>query len=227
MEPDARQYLAQIREISEGILEPEEAWVAQADRHGRESPGCWHRRIAGIARPRFRLQFAPTHHRDRTALNLDRHFEDAWLRLRELQDTAGRIGDAEATLRAGLAIVPEAGPLQNGLGLLLAERGGHADAVEHLEIAAALMPDDPRVRYNIGLALESLGRTGAAELALLEALSLVPSDPEILYAIGFHHLNRGRLQEAEAHANRLVERHPDRPEGHLLLKEIARRGRGQ
>ena len=89
------------------------------------------------------------------------------------------------------------------------------------------MPDDSRVRYNLGLALEHLGQTDAAELALHDALSLAPKHPDILYAMGIHYLNLGRLEEAEAHGNRIVERHPNRPEGQLLLRGIARQGRGQ
>ena len=36
-------------------------------------------------------------------------------------------------------------------------------------------------------------------------------------------MNRGRLQEAESHGNELVKDHPDRREGQILLREIARR----
>ncbi len=163
----------------------------------------------------------------RTALRMDPHLVGGWINLGMLQHAAGRSTEAETTFRAGLAKLPQAGALYNALGLLYAERRDYGNAVKNLERAAELTPDDARVRYNLSLALERSGRSEAAEAAMRAALSLDPEDPDILYALAFHLLNRKRLEEARTLADRLLERHPDRPEARQLIDEIARTQRQQ
>ncbi len=155
-------------------------------------------------------------------LTMDRQLGEAWLRLAELQSTMGRSNEAEITLRTGLVYLREVGPLHNALGLILAERGDYDAAARRLGRAVDLLPDDARIHYNLALVLERLERSDAAESSLRTAIRLAPNDPDVLYALAFHYLNRGRLDEAEALGKRFVERHPERPEGRLLLERITR-----
>ncbi len=157
------------------------------------------------------------------ALDLNGHFEDAWLRLGSLQQGRGRSAEAAASFRAGLARLPEAASLRRALGLLEIERGALRSGIEELEVAAGLLPGDARLRYNLALALARAEQTEAAEARMRDALALAPSDPEILYGLGFLLMDQERFDEARDLARQLLRQHPQRSEGADLMAEIERR----
>lgn len=159
------------------------------------------------------------------ALDLNGHFEDAWLRLGTLQQGRGRSAEAAASFRAGLARLPEAASLRRALGLLEIERGDLRAGIEELETAAGLLPGDARLRYNLALALARTKETEAAEARMRDALALAPTDPEILYGLGFLLMDQERFTEARDLARQLLRLYPQRREGADLMAEIERRSR--
>ncbi|WP_299394370.1 tetratricopeptide repeat protein [Pelagibius sp.] len=159
------------------------------------------------------------------ALDLNGHFEDAWLRLGSLQQGRGRSAEAAASFRAGLARLPNAGSLRRALGLLEIERGDLSAGIEELETAARLLPGDARLHYNLALALARAERPEAAEARMRDSLALAPSDPEILYGLGFLLMEQQRFDEARDLARQLLRLHPQRPEGADLMAEAERRSR--
>jgi len=161
----------------------------------------------------------------RRALDLNGHFEDAWLRLGSLQQGRGRSAEAAASFRAGLARLPSSGNLRRALGLLEIERGALRNGIDELETAATLLPGDARLRYNLALALARAERPQAAEARMRDALALAPSDPEILYGLGFLLMEQERFEEAKGLARQLLRLHPQRPEGPDLMAESERRSR--
>ncbi|NIA69282.1 tetratricopeptide repeat protein [Pelagibius litoralis] len=157
------------------------------------------------------------------ALALNGHFEDAWLRLGELQHSRSRGAAAVETFRSGLTALPDSGRLHAALGLLQIERGALAEGISELKTAADLRPGDARLRYNLALALSRSNQPQAAEKRMREALSLAPDDPEMLYGLGFLLVEQGRTGEASEIARQLRRLHPQRLEGPALVDEIGRR----
>lgn len=87
---------------------------------------------------------------------------------------AGRLAEAEAAYRRLLAATPNNPDIAMLLGLLLDQRGAHAEAIPHLARAAKAKPSDPAAHYNLALALQHAGRAGEAVSAYRRALDLRP-----------------------------------------------------
>ena len=85
-------------------------------------------------------------------------------------ERAGRLADAEATLRRVLTIAPDHPEAVGELGLVAYHRGDLQQAVTLLRRAAELAPDDWRVHLNLGLLLRRLERNEEA----VEPLRRVP-----------------------------------------------------
>lgn len=81
-------------------------------------------------------------------------------------------GAEAADLYRGLLSGCLQGLAQRGLGLLAAQEGRLADAVEHLRLAAEQLPTDPRVRNDLGYALLLLGTLDEARPQFATALEL-------------------------------------------------------
>jgi hypothetical protein len=104
--------------------------------------------------------------------------------LGEAYDDAGRVEEAIASYRAGLAGFPHARFARGRLGILLAESGRNAEAISELERAIRAHPEEIGARTALArLALLSENR--AAAEALLEAeLALDPRRPQTLFLRG-------------------------------------------
>jgi tetratricopeptide (TPR) repeat protein len=87
---------------------------------------------------------------------------------------AGRLVEAETAYRRLLAAAPSNPDITMLLGLLLDQRGAHAEAVQHLAKAAKAKSSDPAVHYNLALAQQHAGRAGEAISAYRRALDLRP-----------------------------------------------------
>lgn len=157
------------------------------------------------------------------ALALNGHFEDAWLRLGELQHSRSSSAEAVETFRRGLTALPDSALLHRSLGLLRIERGALKEGITALERAADLRPDDGRLRYNLALAHARAGQAEAAEKRAREALTIEPENPEFLYSFGVLLIERGRINDAREVGQQLLRLHPDRTEGRALMDEVARR----
>jgi tetratricopeptide (TPR) repeat protein len=87
---------------------------------------------------------------------------------------AGRLAEAETAYRRLLAAAPSNPDIAMLLGLLLDQRGAHAEAIQHLAKAAKAKPSDPASHYNLALALQHAGRGGDAASSYRRALALRP-----------------------------------------------------
>jgi predicted CXXCH cytochrome family protein len=90
------------------------------------------------------------------ALQLDRRFVPAWANLADLRRLQGRETDAEATLREGLTLMPDAAALHHALGLSLVRQQRKADALRELKRATDLEPGNPRYKYVYDIAAQEL-----------------------------------------------------------------------
>jgi len=90
------------------------------------------------------------------ALRLDQRFVPAWANLADLRRLQGRETEAEATLREGLKLVPDAAALHHALGLSLVRQQRRAEALLELKRATDLEPDNPRYKYVYDIAVREL-----------------------------------------------------------------------
>jgi len=90
------------------------------------------------------------------ALRLDQRFVPAWANLADLRRLQGREAEAEATLREGLALMPEAAALHHALGLSLVRQQRKAEALRELKRATDLEPGNPRYKYVYDIAVQEL-----------------------------------------------------------------------
>jgi predicted CXXCH cytochrome family protein len=92
------------------------------------------------------------------ALQLDRRFVPAWANLADLRRLQGRETEAEATLREGLQLMPDAAALHHALGLSLVRQQRKAEALPELKRATDLEPGNPRYKYVYDIAAQELGK---------------------------------------------------------------------
>jgi Flp pilus assembly protein TadD len=154
------------------------------------------------------------------ALRLSPAFTGAWVNLADVYRAQGREADAERTLRAGLAVSPDAPELHHALGLSLARSGRTADSVAALARAAALAPERADLAYAHAVALHSSGRVRQAISVLEQASARHPDDPSLLFALATFHRDAGDIDDAIRHARRLAELRPGDAQARALLESL-------
>jgi predicted CXXCH cytochrome family protein len=97
----------------------------------------------------------------RAALRLDERFAPAWTNLADLMRQSGREAEAEATLREGIAKIPDSAALHHALGLSLVRQQRRTEALEELERAVELDPSNQRFRYVYDVARREIGPDAA------------------------------------------------------------------
>jgi Flp pilus assembly protein TadD len=98
---------------------------------------------------------------------------------------AGRLQEAEVTLRRALGLQSNDATTHNNLGLVLMQSGRSADAVSSFEQAVALQPDYVEAHYNLAQAYSGVGRPSAAVKEFREALRARPDWPTALGALAW------------------------------------------
>ena len=164
--------------------------------------------------------YTPSHH----PLALDPRFTPARFNLANLLNEQRRNPEAETVLRGGIEFAPDEAELHYSLGLLLAEEGRLAEAVDSLS-RAAVPTARARVHYNYGLALQQAGRLEEAEAALREARRRDDRDPDVALALARLLMDQQRWGEAGELAAALVRLVPGAPGPQRLLNEIRIRER--
>jgi len=109
-----------------------------------------------------RGETAPAEAEYRAALKLDDRFAPAWTNLADLMRQSGRETDAEATLREGIAKIPDSAALHHALGLSLVRQQRRDEALEELERAVELEPTNRRFRYVYDVARREIGPDAAS-----------------------------------------------------------------
>jgi Tfp pilus assembly protein PilF len=95
------------------------------------------------------------------------------------QIEAGRLDDAEKTLKAALIADLFYGPAHNNLGLVYYNQKRLYLAATEFQYAIKLMPGATQPHNNLGMVFESIGRLEEAEKNYDEALALEPENCEV------------------------------------------------
>jgi len=156
----------------------------------------------------------------RAALQRDPQFVPAYVNLAELQRASGGESLGIATLRRGLAAVPDAPALHYALGLALHRQGEAGAALAELAEAARLGPEDPSYAYALALAERQSGARSEAVATLQAALARHPNDRAMLYALVTFLAEDGEVADALVHARHLAALEPESPEIAALLRQL-------
>jgi predicted O-linked N-acetylglucosamine transferase (SPINDLY family) len=111
---------------------------------------------------------------------------------------AGRLTEAEAVYREVLREQPDNADALNFLGVLFAQRGDPAAAIDTIGRAIALQPHAPAFHSNLGKALGEAGRLDAAIASLRRALELAPGYRVAQLRLGHVLARAGRPNDAVA-----------------------------
>jgi protein O-mannosyl-transferase len=112
----------------------------------------------------------------------------------------------------------------NNLGIVFAERGQSATALEQYQMALAIEPGYADAHNNLGIMLASQGRVAEATEHYRIALEIKPDFAEAHYNLGNLLARQGRPAEAAKHYQKASETRPDSPKVHyrlaLTLKDL-------
>lgn len=123
--------------------------------------------------------------------------------------SAGKLGEAEAALRAVLAREPDHGPALVLLGNVLNDLGRPAEAVPLYQRALERKPDSADALANLGNALQYLGRLEDAVACYRRAIALDPAHREAHLNLGNALESLDRQPEAVASFRRALALDPD------------------
>ncbi|MFN3597924.1 MAG: tetratricopeptide repeat protein, partial [Rubricoccaceae bacterium] len=153
---------------------------------------------------------------------------EARVTLAEAEAAAGRLAEAEATLRAAVAQDPvrHAGAW-NDLGLVRLQLGRLGGAREALEEALRLDPRLLPARVNLGTALLASGDAAAAARALEAALRLDPAHVPALGNLGVAQMRLGQTARAQRTFERLLALAPGDARARAYLEQLRTSGRSR
>ena len=143
--------------------------------------------------------------------------------------TAVQVGywkDSKTLFEHSLAAIGDNAVAHNNLGMLLADEGKTAEAIQHYRAALALRPLHVDAHNNLGNALHRLGQNDAAEAHYREAIRLNPVHPMAHYNYGNLLTEEGRFDQAIAEYHEALRIHPDDPQVYNNLgNALVQRGR--
>lgn len=119
-----------------------------------------------------------------------------------------------------LAKNPDAWMAHNNLGLLLADEGKVAAAMEHFRAAIAIKSDDAFARNNLGRLLAGQGQLDAAIVQFREAVALEPSSAETWSNLGNAFAAQGRWEDAAKSYERSIAAQPSFADAHSNLGNV-------
>ncbi|MEE2787243.1 MAG: tetratricopeptide repeat protein [Myxococcota bacterium] len=132
---------------------------------------------------------------------------------------AGRLTDAERTLRIGIEKQPGNGVLHGLLGALLHQQGRFGDAAKAFEHARIALPDDSTVAFNQGMNHLSMNDPTMGQARFEQALQLDPFNSAAAVQLARLAAGRRNLPKAERILMDGLKRNPD---AHLITLELAR-----
>ncbi len=147
----------------------------------------------------------------REALALDPRFIPAHANLADLYRGQGREAEAQAQLRAGLAVDPESADLHHALGLSLVRAKRLDAALSDLKRATELAPTNNRYAYVYAIALDGAGQTAEALPILAAAAERDAANTELLVALVQYHAKLGQREAATAWLDKLAAVTPGDP----------------
>jgi len=130
---------------------------------------------------------------------------------------AGRVEDAESSLRALLARAPDRAKAWFLLGRVRHARGDLDAAIDFLRKALALDPALIAAHNDLGIFLHSQGRLDEAEACYRRAIALDPRFAHAMSNLGAALAERGRLEEASGWYSRAIAERGDFADAHNNL----------
>lgn len=159
----------------------------------------------------------------RKAIAIDPTFVAAYANLADVYRNRGAEGEADLTLREGLARNPRAAVLHHALGLSLVRQKRLPDALPELREANRLAPDDARFAYVYAVALINTGRAKDAQAVVDAAIVRNPYDRSLNVMLVRFDAANGNVDGARARIRRLRELDPESADYDPLEAEIAPR----
>jgi tetratricopeptide (TPR) repeat protein len=138
-----------------------------------------------------------------SALALKPDLDVAAAELAALYVTDGRIDDAFAVCKAGIAKHPGSAPLHASMGIALAAHGDQDPATQEFEQAIKLAPSDPMMHLTFAHWLNAWKVRGAAP-HLDAALGMVQNDYALIASIGFEYRMAGEFNSCVKTFDRAV-----------------------
>ena len=159
----------------------------------------------------------------RKAIEIDPTFVQAYANLADLYRMRGAEGEADVTLRQGLARNPRTAVLHHALGLSLVRQKRLPDALPELRDANRLAPDDARFAYVYAVALLNSGKAKDAQAVVDAAIRRNPYDRSLNVMLVRFDAANGNVDGARARIQRLRELDPESTDYDQLEAEIAPR----
>ncbi len=156
----------------------------------------------------------------RKAIEIDPTFVAAYVNLADLYRAGAAEGEAEKTLREGMAHSPRDATLHHTLGLVLTRQKRGAEALQEFRTAATLAPASGRYAYVYGVALNSSGRSAEAIKVLNAALLRQPYDRDILSGLAYFNAQAGKRDVAMGYVRQLRELDPENTDYEQLAGQI-------
>jgi tetratricopeptide (TPR) repeat protein len=128
----------------------------------------------------------------KSALTIRPDFDTAAAALSSFLLDAGRVDEALAVARTGLAKHPGSAPLHENLGVAMAMRGDRENATSELEQAIKAAPSEPMYHLTFAHWLNAWHVRGATP-HLDAALGMVKDDISVIAAIGFEYRMAGEF----------------------------------
>jgi tetratricopeptide (TPR) repeat protein len=184
--------IAEYEAVQKGNLDRPEAWMNLGNLHALRGD-------AVAAEAAYR-----------EALKRDARFVPAYVNLADLRREQQRDTDAEAVLREGLRVAPNAAALHEALGLTLVRQGKRGAALAEFAAARKAAPAEPRYAYLHALALHDAGRRAEA-IRLLADAAKRSGDRDVLLALATYRSESGDEAGASEALKRLAVVNPDDP----------------
>ena len=130
---------------------------------------------------------------------------------------AGRLAEAEAGYRAGVARNANDPRALHMLGAVLVQRRQPAEAIAFLQRAAQLAPQVAEIHFALGEAFRLTGSLAAAEAAYRKTLAIRALYPQAHNALGLALVQQGKIDSAIVSWQRAIQLKPDFAEPHANL----------
>ena len=167
-------------------------------------------------------KFEAAEERLRQVVERDPYLEQAWLFLGRVLERTGKLDEAEASFKKGLAARSDDADLHGALGHLLARLGRQEEAISQLREAIRLSPNQrSELHVSLGGVLAEIGRLEEARREYDKVLAMDPSHPGARNNMAIALYRSGKVDEAVALLQEVIAEFPRHADAHNNLAAIA------